>query len=668
MTPSRSHARSFGMVLLACGVAVNPARALLGVAGHGAAKDPVADSLYRAGREALARREYRAASAIFTQVETGHATAAVAGDALFWKGYALYVSGDRSRDITTLRGAADVLDTVQTRYPAAAAAWNGADLRARVISAEAVAGDPDARRALRDAAAALQHPLSCQDPALSLNMVALEQLIDRDPEAAHAIIDRAAATSGDCGAQVRRAVLIVVSATPGLSASVLKAELAAADGALHLVQGAIPPVRPLGAILRVTRDSLLSIASIRVLSDGRVLANDTKARRVVLFDSSLAHFTTVIDTTGATSRAYGARGGGLLPFYGDTSIFADIASLALVVLSPEGKVARLAAGPRGPSGAILFLATPSFNALWDGRGGIVTKWALATPAPMVVSVCGAGFLDSNPCPTDGRSDADVIAEAMPGAAHGQPDSMSVARVNLATHTVDTVAWLAVPTLYWGQISVPGTITLRQARNPLPAEDDFTVLADGTIAVVREFDYHIDWYAANGARTSSPKIAHEWVHVTDSMKTAFSDSAHAADSAAVFGAWVADSIAAAKVGRISAQGAIIAPGGRGGRLPPKMPAYVDPSVLPDYMPPFLAAVDSLGARAVVADADNHVWIRVNQPKSGDGGTIYDVVDRAGALVDRVQLPGGTTLMGFGPGVAYLISREGVGYKLARAHIH
>jgi hypothetical protein len=40
-----------------------------------------------------------------------------------------------------------------------------------------------------------------------------------------------------------------------------------------------------------------------------------------------------------------------------------------------------------------------------------------------------------------------------------------------------------------------------------------------------------------------------------------------------------------------------------------------------------------------------------------GTIYDVVDRKGELVDRVQLPAGRTLMGFGPGgVVYLTLRD------------
>jgi hypothetical protein len=48
-------------------------------------------------------------------------------------------------------------------------------------------------------------------------------------------------------------------------------------------------------------------------------------------------------------------------------------------------------------------------------------------------------------------------------------------------------------------------------------------------------------------------------------------------------------------------------------------------------------------------------------------VYDVVSRDGILVDRVQLPGMTSIIGFGPGVVYLAAREGAGIQIARARI-
>jgi len=63
----------------------------------------------------------------------------------------------------------------------------------------------------------------------------------------------------------------------------------------------------------------------------------------------------------------------------------------------------------------------------------------------------------------------------------------------------------------------------------------------------------------------------------------------------------------------------------------------------------------------ADADNRLWIRPKPPvgaqRGASAGPIYDIVDRTGALVDRVQLPAGRTLAGFGrAGVVFLAIRD------------
>jgi hypothetical protein len=81
-----------------------------------------------------------------------------------------------------------------------------------------------------------------------------------------------------------------------------------------------------------------------------------------------------------------------------------------------------------------------------------------------------------------------------------------------------------------------------------------------------------------------------------------------------------------------------------------------------MPPFIAG-------AVKADADDNVWIRERMgiPRAGGPPAIYGVVNREGRLIDRVQLPPSLTLVGFGPGVAYLTSREGTGTVLVKQRI-
>jgi HxlR-like helix-turn-helix len=50
------------------------------------------------------------------------------------------------------------------------------------------------------------------------------------------------------------------------------------------------------------------------------------------------------------------------------------------------------------------------------------------------------------------------------------------------------------------------------------------------------------------------------------------------------------------------------------------------------------------------------------------TVYDVVSRQGELVDRIQLPQGYNLVGFGAGkVVYLSMRDAKGMHLARVRL-
>ena len=67
-------------------------------------------------------------------------------------------------------------------------------------------------------------------------------------------------------------------------------------------------------------------------------------------------------------------------------------------------------------------------------------------------------------------------------------------------------------------------------------------------------------------------------------------------------------------------------------------------------------------------DDNLWIRTIQMKPAPGGTIYDIVNRKGELFDRIQLPVGFTLVGFGPGkIVYLSTRDASGLHVARVRL-
>jgi len=106
-----------------------------------------------------------------------------------------------------------------------------------------------------------------------------------------------------------------------------------------------PPARPLGQAI-ATSDPMGAISAVRQLPGGRVLVNDPARRRVVMLDSNMKLIKVVADTTPMTQNAYGARGGGLLAWHGDSTLFLDPASLSMLVLDGNGEIRRVMAAPR----------------------------------------------------------------------------------------------------------------------------------------------------------------------------------------------------------------------------------------------------------------------------------------------------------------------------------
>ena len=87
--------------------------------------------------------------------------------------------------------------------------------------------------------------------------------------------------------------------------------------------------------------------------------------------------------------------------------------------------------------------------------------------------------------------------------------------------------------------------------------------------------------------------------------------------------------------------------------------ISPSDLPDYKPAFAPG-------STRADAEGNLWIRTSQ--NVEGRPVYDVVNRKGELVDRVQLPANRALVGFGAGgVVYLGVRDGATVRLEKARV-
>jgi hypothetical protein len=225
----------------------------------------------------------------------------------------------------------------------------------------------------------------------------------------------------------------------------------------------------------------------------------------------------------------------------------------------------------------------------------------------------------------------------------------IVRADMSSRAIDTAGAIVVGqmTRSWtipGRADAPPTQMI--GYDPLVLFDWAAVTSDGSIAMVRGLDYHIDWVNPDGSRGSTPRMAHDWgTRLSDSAKQAIIDSVHQLRDSIIAENLRRDSLSRAN-GRKPAPGTVV-------RVPPKYVfVYVGPSELPDYQPPFLPG-------EVYADADNELWIREGTNPTLDPPPIYDIVSRQGVVIDRVQAPPGLTLAGFGHDAVYFTSNEPYG---------
>jgi hypothetical protein len=267
------------------------------------------------------------------------------------------------------------------------------------------------------------------------------------------------------------------------ASSLAQAAPEAAGAPPPLAASAGPPVQRIESASAISSEPLGAVSSVRELRDGRLLVNDGVRRRLLLMDSTMTMIAVVLDSVSEVANTYGPRAGALLPYRGDSILFVDPASYAMVVLDPEARPTRVRSIWRVEDVTYVTSATGlyGFPGL-DGQGRIVYRIPAQAAPPRVPPPAGVPYFPP------------------------VPDSAFLVAVDLDTRRRDTLGVVKTPRSERNIRVLPsGGFTIESVLNPLPLTDDWAVLADGRVAIVRGLDYRIDYLHPDGRWTSSEKL-------------------------------------------------------------------------------------------------------------------------------------------------------------------
>ena len=501
------------------------------------------------------------------------------------------------------------------------------------------------------------------------------------------------------------------------------------------------PVRDVTAPLAKATRPIGGANMLRALPDGSIFINDVQRRQLLRFDATLQNVMVVADTAPGALMPYGQRPIGLIPYLGDSSIVVDPATLSMVVLNKDGKTVRVMASPRtndvntlsnmilgshafdqqgrlyyrqgnaagGPGGGAAAMMFGSGNDRGGndrggGRGGQPGGQGVNTPQGRGAAQPARPTAGDDPAFRGGAQGGGQPFGGPGGRGfnpQSQPDSTPIIRVDFDTRKADTVAYVKVPKSETQMTrGEDGGTKLTIKINPLPQADDWALLNDGTVAIMRVLDFHVDYYRPDGTHVASEKLPFDWKRITDDDKTKLVDSLQTLAKAAT---------------ERSGGGAA---GGGGFRMSFEPVAA---EKLPDYYPPIRAGT-------TLADFDGNLWVLpatsnlsaqlATQFMGGGGGgmggrggpggapgapgaaggargtgaagaasapraagdttrgampaaamgmmaammnqppLVYDIISPAGRMIERVKLPAGRQLLGFGPnGAIFLGARDG-----------
>ncbi|MEE9207830.1 MAG: hypothetical protein V3U67_05535 [Gemmatimonadota bacterium] len=327
------------------------------------------------------------------------------------------------------------------------------------------------------------------------------------------------------------------------------------------------------------------LSGLRELSDGRVIVSDGLEETVQLLDAKLASAQQI----GRKGQGPGEHGqpDALFPWgENDETLLVDLGNARLTVISADGELGESMPISREANGA-----------------------------PMIVIPRGVD------------ADANIYFQPFgmrPGG--GIPDSSTVVRLAADGSSADTIAAIKRPDMKANNSGGPNNRSTMIMPVPLSAEDSWAAAPDGSVAIARSADYHLEWVRPDGSIQRGSPVDYDPVRVRKAEKDR----------------WVAALGGGLRIGMTIDNGERRMSLSRGGSGAPQPDA--GDFEWPETMPAFA------GGGAVSVTPDGHAWVERNTP-AGSPAT-FDVFGPSGDRIGVLVLPEGRELVTFGVGSVYL----------------
>jgi HEAT repeat protein len=248
-----------------------------------------ADSLFRAGRRAIADENYRRAADLFARVTERYSASDYAADALYWRAYALFQLGSE-RDLEL---AMEALERQSDEFPRADTRRDARSLRDRIESRLADRGDEDAARKRAEKLKQFGNQTGCASADDDTREAALEALMSMNSEQAIPILKEVLGKRTDCSQNLRKKAVFVLSQKRGEEATDILLDVARRDPSREVRGEAIQWLGQsrssrasiaLDSILQSSRDEEIVNKAIFALSQSRDERSAQALRRLAQDD------------------------------------------------------------------------------------------------------------------------------------------------------------------------------------------------------------------------------------------------------------------------------------------------------------------------------------------------------------------------------------------------